>query len=155
MNFDVENSAQAASQYQVQSLSLSDRGTFSANGSYQNETLLGGGTPDASTPPATRLANPSAATGVDPEALARAQSIASSYTYEATGQIYSGRYASVLAPYQLVSVQAGGTSLSGTYLIRRVRHVINHSDHTQEFTVQRQVRATVSPSITDLASSIF
>lgn len=155
MGFDVQNDNQEAGQYQVHSLSLSDRGAFASTGSYENETLLGGGTPDSTTPPATRLPNPSASTGVDPDALARAQSIASSYTYEATGQIYPGRYAGVLSPYQLISVQAGGTSLSGTYLIKRVRHVINRSDHTQEFTVQRQVRATLNPSVNDLVSSIF
>jgi len=154
-SFAVDNDAQGAGEYQVQTLSLSDRGTFSSTGSYQNETLLGGGTPDESTPPGTRLANPSASTGVDPDALARAQSVASSYTYEATGQLYPGRYAGVLAPYQLVNVQAGATSLSGTYLIKRVRHAISRSDHTQEFTVQRQVRAALNPSLNDLAASIF
>lgn len=155
MGFAVQNDNQTAGQYQVQSLSLSDRGTFSSTGSYQDETLLGGGTPDSATPPTTRLPNPSASTGVDAEALARAQSIASSYTYEATGQIYPARYAGVLAPYQLISIQAGATSLSGTYLIKHVRHVINRSNHTQEFTVQRQVRATLNPSVSDLINSIF
>ncbi len=155
MSFEVQNDNQSASTYQIQTLSLSDRGTFASSGSFQDETLLGGGEPDSATPPATRLPNPAIATGVDPDALARAQSIASSYTFEATGQVFSGRYAGVLTPYQLISVQAGATSLSGTYLIKRVRHVITRSDHTEEFTVQRQVRATLNPSITDLASSIF
>ena len=155
MSFDIENDNQSAGAYQVHTLSLSDRGTFSSTGSFQDETLLGGGEPDSPTPPATCLPNPSAATGVDPDALTRAQSINSSYTYEATGQVYSGRYNDVLVPYQLISVQAGATSLSGTYLIKRVRHVINRSDHTQEFTVQRQVRTELNPSVNDLAASIF
>lgn len=155
MNFSVDNDNQAAGEYQIQTLSLSDRGSFSSTGSYQNETLLGGGSADSATPPATRLPNPAAATGVDPDALACAQSIASSYTYEATGQIYPGRYAGILTPYQLISVQAGATSLSGTYLIKRVSHNITRSDHTQQFTVQRQARAELNPSINDLAASIF
>lgn len=155
MSFEIQNDNQTAGQYQIQSLSLSDGSSVSSTGSYQNETLLGGGTPDSTTPPATRLPNPSATTGVDPDALARAQSIASSYTYAATGHVYSGRYGGVLTPYQLVSVQAGATSLSGTYLIKRVSHTITRSDHTQEFTVQRQVRAELNPSVNDLLASIF
>lgn len=155
MNFDIENDGQTASTYQIQTLSLSDGSTVSSTGSFQNEALLGGGEADTPAPPATRLTNPSEATGVDADALARAQSIASSYTYEATGQIYSGRYAGVLSPYQLVSVQAGGTNLSGTYLIKRVQHVINRSDHSQAFTVQRQTRAAGAASVNDLLSSIF
>lgn len=155
MTFEIENDTQSASTYQIQTLSLSDRGTFASTGSFQNETLLGGGEPDAATPPATRLPNPSMVTGVDPDALTRAQSIASSYTYEATGQVYPSRYDDVLTPYQLVSVQAGATSLSGTYLIKRVQHVLTRSNHTQAFTVQRQVRASLNPSLNDLASSIF
>lgn len=155
VRFDIDNNAQAAGEYQVHALSLSDRGTFSSTGSFANETLLGGGTPDSAAPTGARLANPSASTGVDPEALARAQSIASSYTYEAIGQIFPGRYNGVLVPYQLVNVQAGATSLSGTYLIKRVRHAINRSEHVQEFTVQRQVRAELNPSVNDLAASIF
>jgi len=154
MTFDIENDNQSASTYQVETLSLSDRGSVASTGSYQNETLLGGGEPDAP-PPSTRLPNPSASTGVDPEALARAQSINGSYTYEARGQVHSGRYAGVLSPYQLISVQAGGTSLSGTYLIKQVQHVITRSDHLQTFTVQRQVRALLNPSVNDLLASIF
>ena len=146
MNFDVRNDTQAAAEYQVATLSLSDRSTTPSTGAYQNETLLGGGNPDSSTPPATRLPNPAMSTGVDATALTRAQSIASSYTYEATGQIYSGRYNDILTPYQLIAIQAGGTSLSGNYLIKRVQHVINHSDHTQQFTVQRQVRTPLAAS---------
>lgn len=155
MRFDIDNDAQAAGEYHVQTLSLSDRGTFSSTGSFANETLLGGGAPDSTAATGTRLANPSASTGVDPDALARAQSVASSYTYEATGQVFPGRYAGVLLPYQLVNVQAGATSLSGTYLIKRVRHAISRSDHSQEFTVQRQVRAELNPSLNSLAASIF
>lgn len=155
MNFDVQNDTQAAAEYQISTLGLSDRSTTPSTGAFQDETLLGGGDPDSTTPPATRLPNPALSTGVDPAALARAQSIASSYTYEATGQIYSGRYSDILTPYQLIAVQAGGTSLSGNYMIKRVRHVINRSDHTQEFTVQRQVRATIGSAVTDLLAAIF
>lgn len=153
--FEIDNDSQAAGAYRVQSLSLGESGTFTGTGSFANETLLGGGIPDTPAPPASRLLPPTEAVGADADARALAQSIASSYTYAALGTVYPGRYAGILVPYQLITVQAGGTSLSGTYLLKRVRHAIGRSEHNQEFTVQRQVRAALNPSLNDLASSIF
>lgn len=152
--FTVDNDNQAAGEYRVETLSLSDRGTFASTGSFANEALLGGGTPDAPATP-SRLLPPAAAGSADAEAFARAQSIASSFTFEARGTVYPNRYDGVLAPYQLINVRAGGTSLSGVYLLKRVQHTLNRSEHTQEFTVQRQVRAQLNPSVNDLAASIF
>ena len=63
----------------------------------------------------------------------------------ATGHVLPDCFDGILRAYDVVTVRAGSTQHSGNFVVTKVRHVINRSLHTQEFTLASDARATVAP----------
>jgi phage protein D len=51
-------------------------------------------------------------------------------------------YAAVLQPYQVVTVQAGNTPVSGDYLIAKATHKITRANYSQAFELKRNARSS-------------
>lgn len=63
------------------------------------------------------------------------------FAYEASGKLLEGTYAGVLKPYNVITVQAGNTAVSGDYLITKTTHTITRSTYSQSFNIMRNARS--------------
>jgi hypothetical protein len=125
-------------------LRLTDKQVLTGASSFAKRRLLGDkpildpapGRPSAPERAALKPVRPIGDT-VDLDAAAEAEADRLEYAFEASGSIIEGCYPGVLAPYRLVQVLAGGTPLSGNYVITQVSHTLGRSTYTQSFRMLR------------------
>ena len=79
----------------------------------------------------------------------------SGFAYTASTEIDANDYDTVLSPYQVISVAGPGGYLGGSYLISRVKHVINDSSYKQSLTLKRNARSAGSTGSDSLLAGIF
>ncbi len=138
------------------SLRISDQQVVSAERSVQDERLLRAlpTVPESST--ALRDLPPEKSTREDPEAEVTAQARRASYSLTLDARVEPGCYDAVLTPYRTVSVQAGDTPYSGTWLLHRVTHTITPSAYTEEIQARRQGLSDVAGGeLASLVSEVF
>jgi len=85
---------------------------------------------------ARRQIHPEKLRGNDPTSPTKAEATRNSPVYEGTGSLIPGRYDAVLAPYEVVQIDAGGTPQSGPWRIKKVRHKLTRSAYSQEFAAE-------------------
>jgi hypothetical protein len=71
----------------------------------------------------------------------------SSDAISGTGQLDSVRYGRVLQARRLVSVRGAGYSYDGSYYVKEVTHHIERGKYKQNFTLKREGRGALSPSV--------
>jgi hypothetical protein len=66
---------------------------------------------------------------------------------EATGEVDSVRYGTVLRARKLVGVRGAGTSYDGFYYVRRVTHTLRPGEYRQSFTLSRDGTGALLPVV--------
>jgi hypothetical protein len=133
----VTEEAQTPTRFRARSLSVSDKQIVSRTSRFQDVDVLG---PKAAQPEnqvGTQVLPPDENNEDDPDRAVQAATRRTSYSLRANGRVMPGCYQGVLRPYQLVTLRAGTTGLSGNYLLTKVTHRLTPSLYTQEFTAKR------------------
>jgi hypothetical protein len=133
----VTEEAQTPTRFRARSLSISDKQIVSRTSRLQEVDLLAPQPAQPESQTGTQVLRPDQVDEDDPDRAVRAATRRSSYSLRATGRLIPGCYDGVLRPYQLVSIRAGTTGLSGDYLLTKVTHHITRSLYAQEFTAKR------------------
>jgi hypothetical protein len=154
-NFSAANDAQAPARFTGRTVTVTDRSTVDRTSDFSNVALLG----------AQPSYDDASATGQfllgphqldeDPDRATRAATERSAYGIRATGRVLPDCFDGVLRAYDVVAVKAGPMQHSGTYVVTRVRHVINRSLHTQEFTLLSNARSAVNAGAGSPLAGIF
>ena len=83
-------------------------------------------------------------------ALGRAQAradLSTDRTLTATGRLDAARYGDVLQARGLVGVRGAGYHYDGLYYVKQVTHALRHHQYTQEFTLTRDGRGSLTPVV--------
>jgi hypothetical protein len=154
-NFSASNDSQSATRYAAHTVSISDRGAVDSTSSFDDVTLLG------QNPAYDNKSNTgqdflsSFDLDEDPHRATSAATDRSAYSVHATGRTLPDCYDGILRAYDVVTVRVGTTKRSGKFVVKRVRHLINRSLHTQEFTLLGNASSTVDGSAGDPLAGIF
>src|SRR5262249_7786611 len=133
----VTEEAQTPTRFRARSLSISDKQIVARTSRFQDLDLLGPQRTQPENQTGTQVLDPHANTQDDPDRAVQAATRRTSYSLRATGRVIPGFYQGVLQPYQLVSIRAGTTALSGSYLLTKATHRLTPSLYAQEFTAKR------------------
>jgi hypothetical protein len=133
----VTEEAQTPTRFRARSLSISDKQIVARTSRLQDLDLLGAQRTQPESQTGTQVLDPHANNQDDPDRAVQAATRRTSYSLRATGRVVPGCYQGVLQPYQLVSIRAGSTALSGSYLLTKATHRLTPSLYTQEFTAKR------------------
>jgi hypothetical protein len=123
-------------------LRITDKQVQSETSRSTEVELMGDETGEDSSQTAMQLLLPQQGESVDLRQAVNAKAIASSYAYVVNGKILEETYAGVLQPYQVVTVRAGNSPVSGDYLITKTTHTITRSAYSQSFTLKRNARSS-------------
>ena len=157
-DFNTTNDAQRPAIVRSSSLHITDKSVATRTSSFGDLELLGDEFTfgESESDATSQILPPYQGESVDLQQAASAEAANASYSLEATGNVLDDCYQSVLQPYRLVTVMAGGTSLSGDYLINKVTHTLTGSNYSQSFSLRRNARTSVSGSGLDsVIGSIF
>jgi hypothetical protein len=133
----VTEESQTPTRFRARTLSIKDKQIVARTSRFQDLELLG---PQAAQPEnqtGTQVLAPGDNNEDDPDRAVQAATRRTTYSLRANGRVIPGCYYGVLCPYQLVTIRAGTTALSGSYLLTKVMHRITPSLYTQEFTAKR------------------
>jgi hypothetical protein len=133
----VTEEAQTPTRFRARTLSISDKQIVSRTSRFQDLTLLGPQPTQPENQTGTQVLDPHSNNEDDPDRAVQAATRRASYSLRATGRVIPGCYQAVLQPYQLVTIRAGTTALSGDFLVTKATHRITPSIYTQEFTAKR------------------
>jgi hypothetical protein len=133
----VTEEAQTPTRFRARSLSVSDKQIVSRTSRFQDVDVLGPKAPQPESEVATQMLPPDENNEDDPDCAVQAATRRTSYSLRANGRVIPGCYQGVLRPYQLVTLRAGTTAQSGSYLLTKVTHRLTPSLYTQEFTAKR------------------
>jgi hypothetical protein len=136
-NLRVTNDAQMPTRFRARSLRISDKGFVSSTSRLQALDRLGSQATQPESQTGTQVLPPDQNNEEDPDRAVQAATRRRSYSVRATGHVIPGSYSGVLQPYQLVTIRAGTTELSGNYLLTKATHRITPSLYTQEFSAKR------------------
>ena len=128
---------QTPTRFRARTLTITDKQIVSRTSRFQDLDLLGPKPAQPAKETATQVLPPDQNNDDDPARAVQAAAQRSSYTLSANGRVIPGCYEGVLRPYQLVTIRAGDTGLSGDYLLTKVTHRITPSLYTQEFSAKR------------------
>ncbi len=125
------------------SLKITDKSIIEETArSCDSEALGDEGDDSAASYPAMQILPPSQGEAVDLGQAVSAAASASAYAYEAEGQILEETYSAVLQPYQIITLRAGNTPISGDYLITKLTHKLTREGYSQSFHLTRNARST-------------
>jgi hypothetical protein len=145
--FNVQQDATRPARFTAASLRTSDREEVSSRERFDERAVLLGdrsALPEREAP-GLHILRPSACMAYgDLDRTVGAEAERSSYGFTATGEVLGGCYTGVLQPYRLVTVQAGGTPYSGTYVIAQVTHTLSRSIYSQSFALTRNAESETS-----------
>lgn len=137
-------------------LRISDKHVVEETSRSKDAELMGDETGTAGEDTAMQLLLPQQGESVDLRQATTAKAAASSYAYEVTGSVLEEAYPNVLQPYNVVSVKAGNSPISGDYLIYKTVHTITRSQYSQSFSLKRNARsARFSAGQTNTPGGIF
>ncbi len=154
-NFSVANDAQAASQFTARTVTISDRSTVDRTSNYGSVPLLGAQPSYDNASTTGQLLLGPHQLDEDPDRATRAATLRSVYGVRATGRVLPDCFDGIMRAYDVVTVKAGPQQHSGNFVVTRVRHVINRSLHTQEFTLVSDARSTVNAGAGNPLAGIF
>ncbi len=146
-NFNVRQDATRPSRFSASSLRASDREPIDSRERFDERTSLLGeksALPEGEEPGLHLLRASACMAHGDLDRTVGAQAERSSYAFTATGEVLGGCYPGVLQPYRLVTVQAGGTPYSGTYVITQVTHTLSRSIYSQSFALTGNAESETS-----------
>lgn len=133
----VTEEAQTPTRFRARSLSISDKQIVSRTSRLSDLSLIAPAPTQRESNTGTQVLDPHVNNQDDPRRAVQAAAQRTSYSLRATGQVIPGCYQGVLQPYQLVTLVAGTTPLSGDYLLTKATHRITASIYTQQFAVKR------------------
>jgi hypothetical protein len=136
---DVTEESEGPELSRAHTLRIADQEIVTAEVRLQDLALMRPLPPLDSTP-ATRLVPPEENDREDADQRARGQARRRSYAFRVTGKVVPGCYGGILTPYERVTVRAGGTGLSGDWLLTKVTHTITPDLYTQEFEAKADSR---------------
>jgi hypothetical protein len=136
-NLQVAEEFQTPTRFRARTLTISDKQIVSRTSRFQDLDLLGPKPAQPAKQTATQVLPPDQNNDDDPARAVQAAAQRTSYSLRANGRVIPGCYEGVLRPYQLVTIRAGDTALSGDYLLTKVTHRITPSLYTQEFSATR------------------
>jgi hypothetical protein len=134
---------------------ISDQQVVSSQASFEDEALMGALPAISNNTGALREPPPDEIRRENPDAVAQAQTRASAYAHRVTGQVKSGCYPAVLAPYRKVTIRAGDLPQSGDWLLWSVRHRITPMTYTQHFSARRNALSEASSGATSALAGVF
>jgi hypothetical protein len=138
--FNVQQDATRPSRVAASTLRTADKGEVPSQVGFDERTSLLGdqsALPEGEMPGLHLLKSSACVAYGDLDRSVAAEAERSSYGFTATGEVLGGCYTGVLQPYRLVTVQAGGTPYSGTYVITQVTHTLSRSIYSQSFALTR------------------
>ena len=135
--FQVTEEAQTPTRFRARTLSISDKQIVSRTSRLQDLEQLGPQPTQPANRTGTQVLSPTQNDEDDPDRAVQAATRRTSYSLRATGHVIAVCYPGVLRPYQIVTIRAGTTGLSGNYLLTKATHRITPSMYTQEFTAKR------------------
>ena len=154
-NFSVSNDAQSATRYSAHTVSVSDRGAVESTSDFDDVDLLGDDPSYASEDATGQDFLTALELDEDPDRATHAATERSAYSVHADGHTLPDCYSGILRAHDVVTVRVGTTPRSGRFVVARVRHVINRSLHTQEFSLLGNSGSTVSSTDGDPFAGIF
>jgi hypothetical protein len=128
-------------------LRISDQQVVSSQASFEDEALMGALPAISNNTGALREPPPDEIRRENPDAVAQAQTRASAYAHRVTGQVKSGCYPAVLAPYRKVTIR--------DWLLWSVRHRITPMTYTQHFSARRNALSEASSGATSALAGVF
>jgi hypothetical protein len=128
---------QTPTRFRARALTITDKQIVSRSSRSEDLDLLGPKPAQPAKQAATQVLPPDQNNDDDPARAVQAAAHRTSYSLRANGRVIPGCYEGVLRPYQLVTIRAGTTALSGDYLLTKVTHRITPSLYTQEFSAKR------------------
>jgi hypothetical protein len=143
-SLQVTDDAQGPTRFRASYLRIKDKRVIPGKSRLQDLDLLGPGPTLLENQIATQLLSPIENDEDDPKRALQAATLRSSYSIHATGSVLPGAYPGVLQPYQIVSIRAGPTKSSGTYLLTKATHRITPSLYIQKFEAKRNALAEMS-----------
>lgn len=134
--FQVHANFESPGKSRGSALSFKDGRVASAEGMQSEADLLNKLPALPSKDEAKRQIHPAKVRGNDPAPQTKAEATRHSPVYEGSGSLIPGRYNAVLAPYEVVQIDAGATPQSGPWRIKKVRHKLTRSAYSQEFSAE-------------------
>jgi hypothetical protein len=123
-------------------LKITDKQVVTETSRSSDVEMMGDEQEEGSLQPALQLLPPQQGESIDLRQAVFARAAAASYAYQVSGHIMEETYAAVLQPYQVVTVQAGNTPVSGDYLIAKATHKITRANYSQSFELKRNARSS-------------
>jgi hypothetical protein len=149
--------AQKPTRMTAYALSITDKSLTSRTAEFGNLNRLGQETTfqtEAQT--GSQVMYPEYGDSVDLDQWVTAETLQSSYAFQARGKVLDQYYTGVLSPYRVVTVTGANRRLSGNYLITQVTHTLSRSRYSQAFTLQRNARSQgANTSLANPAEVIF
>ncbi|MBU1564810.1 MAG: hypothetical protein KJ630_04180 [Proteobacteria bacterium] len=129
---------QQPGEYSGSTLRISDKRVLPSSASYRDRSPMGdlGALPEGQVS-AVRLLRPNPFEDRNRARSTAARASRSSFAFLARGSVIAGCYPDILQPYRVVAVKAGGTPLSGDYIVKQVTHTLGRSSYEQSFTLMR------------------
>ncbi len=154
--FEVKNRATQAGKTVGYAVSITDKKIVKKTSSFKRLDLLGSDQAVNSEKDAgTYLLAPDLVDSVDLDAAVQAKTDATSYQFEASGDLFTECYGKVLAPYRLVTVTGVNGRLSGDYVIIGVVHTLNRETYKQTFKLLRNARSAGAGAQTGPLDKVF
>ena len=149
--------AQKPTRMTAYALSITDKSLTRRTAEFGNLNRLGQETTfqtEAQT--GSQVMYPEYGDSVDLDQWVTAETLRSSYAFQARGKVLDRYYTGVLSPYRVVTVTGANHRLSGDYLITHVTHTLSHSRYSQSFTLQRNARSQgANTGLANLVEKIF
>jgi hypothetical protein len=143
--FEVNNKAMAPGKTVGYAVSITDKKSMKKTSQFKKLDLLGKEQAFKQEKKAgTYLLPPDVIDAVDLDAAVQARTSASSYQFEATGDLLTDCYGKPLTPYRIVTVTGANGRLSGDYVIVSVTHTLNRWTYKQDFKLLRNARSSGS-----------
>lgn len=123
-------------------LRITDKQVVNETSRSRDAELMGEETGEEGSDAAVQLLPPRQGESVDLRQAVVARAEAASYSYEVTGNILEDTYTGILRPYNVVTLRAGNTPVSGDYLIGKATHTITRGVYSQSFALKRNARSS-------------
>lgn len=154
--FEVKNRASQPGKTVGYAVSITDKKVVKKTSSFKRLDLLGSEQAVKSEQDAgTYLLGPDLVDSVDLDAAVQARTDATSYQFEASGDLFTECYGKVLTPYRLVTVTGVNGRLSGDYVITGVVHTLNRETYKQTFKLLRNARSAGAGARTGPLDKVF
>jgi hypothetical protein len=141
-------------------LRISDKQVVSETASSRDTELMGDETGEEESgqnvDAAIQRLLPRQGESVELQQAVSAKAAAASFAYDISGNIIPDTYNKVIQPYNIITLRAGNTPVSGDYVIVKTTHTITRSSYMQSFSLKRNARsARFSAGQSNVPGGIF